>query len=91
MDQSAESALAARLLENCVYPGHFTSRAGHSRKASGHKAVLRILRVARNAADAARSARPKGENFFPILLFCQAIQKIRLCHSARKKKAEAVN
>ena len=44
-------------------PGHFTSRAGRSRKASGHDAVLRVLRMARNAADAAGSARPKGENF----------------------------
>ena len=44
-------------------PGHFTSRAGRSRKASGHDAVLRVLRMARNAADAADATRPKGDNF----------------------------
>jgi hypothetical protein len=44
-------------------PGHFTSRAGRSRKASGHDAVLRVLRMARNAAGAADTARPKSRNF----------------------------
>jgi hypothetical protein len=44
-------------------PGHFTSRGGCSRKASGHEAVLVVQPMARNAADAARSARPKGEYF----------------------------
>ena len=44
-------------------PGHFTSRAGRSRKASGHDAVLRVLRIARNAADAVGAARPKGKIF----------------------------
>ena len=44
-------------------PGHFTSCAGRNRKASGHDAVLPVLRMARNAADAADVARPKGGNF----------------------------
>jgi hypothetical protein len=46
-----------------LHPGHFTSRAGRSRKAPGHDAVLQVLRMDRNAADAADAARPKGENF----------------------------
>jgi len=57
------------------YPGHFTSRAGRSRKASGHDAVLRVLRMARNAADAADAARPKGEIF----------QHHRLCEAPRSR------
>jgi hypothetical protein len=44
-------------------PGHFTSRTGRSRMASGHDALLRVLRMARNAADAVDSARSKGGDF----------------------------